>query len=150
MRNFYGSVRILHCESCAAEIPEFDFFGETDVANVGLLSGFQCGTLDLYVFEVSPPDRWVAFMKGREVGFDFQGVRIETTFVVRVIEAPPTEKRLSIAERVRTAQLNKPVFKCPCCKDGEARAGECITVQAFEQLGGRIIIADGLQMVPYY
>lgn len=141
-----GSVAIVSCRSCQANLPIFEFEVESDTGEVGLCSAAKCNSLDIVIAETTL-DEWKAMQSGglltlpsRLSGFsDFNVLHIK-----RIEESPDPPAGIPFSEFRKLYTAPVVVYACPCCTDGEAVKTREMTIPEFEKMGGRIVALGNL------
>lgn len=147
-----GTLLRLRCQECLSEFPHFIFSGEDDLDTEYLSSASAADTNEVALFQVSP-QVWDRTDESRSLLIetelekalgrnDFRVVRL-----LRVEEKNDSAAGLSFQDFMKGYQPPVLVFSCPCCGSGESHSIGEMTIEEFEDSGGRILVAEGLTLV---
>lgn len=150
-RNVAGSVVNLRCQRCKCRFPHFIFEGETDAITFGLVSASSCSHNEVVLGEMAEEE-----LRDFEAGLQGFEQRLSVRFgrpdfrVVKLLRAETTDgplRGLSFQDFRRRYRTPRLVYACPCCRQGEAHVISEMTVETFEEGGGRLLVTGGLRVV---
>jgi hypothetical protein len=144
-----GSVAIVTCRKCQANLPLFEFEVESDTGAVGLCSAAKCNSLDLVIAETTL-DEWQALQSGSlstlpsrlSTDPELQGFHV--LHIKRIEKSPDPPAGIPFSEFRRLYKPPVVIYACPCCGGGAASKSQEMVISKFEQMGGRLIALGGL------
>jgi hypothetical protein len=144
-----GTILRLRCDACSSVFPHFLFSGEEDSDTAGLCSASSCEKDELVIAEAEPSE-WNDLAHtdaavGSKIAEQLQRNDLKVVRLLRV-ERETGATGLSFSDFRKAYKPPTLIYSCACCANGESRAIEEITVEAFQKAGGRIITTGRLAL----
>jgi len=150
-RQFEGDILRLRCRKCEQTSVAFEFSGDSDMVTDGLCSASGCNDTEVVVFETTSTE-WNALGNGDE-SLATQRLMDETkrsdlsiSELHHVERKHSSERVLGVLDFVKAYEPPVLVYRCPCCRAGDAVATDRKTATEFVAAGGTITSLGRLKL----
>lgn len=149
-RTVEGTILRLRCDSCASVFPRFVFSGDTDSSTEDLCCASSSDSNEVVILETNGLE-WNELAQGNATSVENRLAQQLARNDLKVLHLRRVERGTnnsatgsSFREFRKVYQPPVLVYSCVRCADGESRAIEELTLEAFQRAGGRIVLTGRL------
>jgi len=150
-RTVEGTVMMLRCDSCGATFPHFSFAGDQDTDTAGLCSASSCDQNEVILVEADLSE-WNDFEQRGASAIECRLAKQLGRNDLKILRMLGIEQENVPVGGVSFRDFRKAykppviVYTCACCSDGKSRSVAELTIEDFQEKGGRIMTTGRLTL----